>query len=52
MNNLADDIAKTHFHGIDDIDKVLERPLLYTSWLSKHYTLVQKEDLKLHLQAR
>ncbi|CAM9106263.1 unnamed protein product [Ectocarpus fasciculatus] len=45
----VDEVARTHFPGVHS---ALERPLLYSSWLSKDYTSVKQEDLRQFLLAR
>ncbi|CAN0482594.1 unnamed protein product, partial [Ectocarpus sp. 12 AP-2014] len=45
----VDEVARKHFPGVYS---ALERPLLYSSWLSKDYTSVKQEDLRQFLLAR
>ena len=35
-----------------DAHAVLARPVLFSKWLTKNYTNVDKEELRKHLQAR
>ncbi|CAM9166136.1 unnamed protein product, partial [Hapterophycus canaliculatus] len=45
----VDEVARKHFPGVHS---ALERPLLFSSWLSKDYTSVKKEELRQFLLAR
>ncbi|KFD71623.1 hypothetical protein M514_05338 [Trichuris suis] len=44
-------IASKHFPNVD-CSVVLKRPLLYSCWLTKDYTAVDREELRSYLQAR
>jgi len=46
-----DSIARKHFAGCD-FDIALQRPLFYTSWMSKETKRVERDDLKKFLAAR
>jgi dynein heavy chain 1 len=50
-SNKIDDVAKQLFHAIDH-DNVLERPLFYSSWLTKDTRRVARDDLRTFLSAR
>lgn len=50
-SNKIDDVAKQMFPVIDH-DDVLERPLFYSSWLTKDTKRVNRDDLKSFLIAR
>ena len=50
-SNKIDDVAKQMFPAIDH-DDVLERPLFYSSWLTKDTKRVNRDDLKTFLIAR
>jgi dynein heavy chain 1 len=43
--------AARHFQGVD-ITAALERPILFSSWMDKHYVPVQLEPLREFVQAR
>ena len=44
-------VARRHFAGVDH-DKALERPLFYSTWLSKENKRVSREELREFLGAR
>lgn len=46
-----DNMARTHFAGVDH-QKALERPLYYSTWLSKDTRQVGRDELKEFLKAR
>ena len=46
-----DEVARKHFAGVDH-DKALERPLFYSTWLSKENKRVSREELREFLSAR
>jgi dynein heavy chain 1 len=46
-----DNTIALHFSGIDK-DKALERPILYSDWLSKDYLPVEQEQLRDYVKAR
>ena len=50
-NDAADEVAQRHFPSMD-AHAVLARPVLFSKWLTKNYTNVDKEELRKHLQAR
>eukprot|EP00580_Thalassiosira_gravida_P013013 CAMPEP_0201649336 /NCGR_PEP_ID=MMETSP0493-20130528/39238_1 /ASSEMBLY_ACC=CAM_ASM_000838 /TAXON_ID=420259 /ORGANISM="Thalassiosira gravida, Strain GMp14c1" /LENGTH=1668 /DNA_ID=CAMNT_0048125185 /DNA_START=87 /DNA_END=5093 /DNA_ORIENTATION=- len=50
-SNKIDEVAKQLFAAIDH-DEVLERPLFYSSWLTKDTKRVNREELKTFLTAR
>ena len=46
-----DSVAATHFPGID-LKEALRRPILYSTWLSKNYVPVEREELREYVKAR
>eukprot|EP00051_Salpingoeca_urceolata_P022687 m.374324 g.374324 ORF g.374324 m.374324 type:complete len:4620 (-) comp20005_c1_seq6:68-13927(-) len=46
-----DAVAAAHFPGID-LKQALQRPILYSNWLSKDYVPVELEDLREYVKAR
>lgn len=50
-SNKIDDVARDLFAAINH-DEVLERPLYYSTWLSKDTRRVSREELKTFLSAR
>lgn len=50
-SNLIDDIAKRHFAGVD-FEEALERPMYYSTWLSKDTKHVSRDELRGFLSAR
>ncbi|CAM9242548.1 unnamed protein product, partial [Chrysoparadoxa australica] len=47
----VDEVASKHFPRVN-IEMVLSRPLLYSSWLTKHYTSASRESLREFVAAR
>lgn len=45
------EVARAHFPSVD-LDKALQRPILFSSWMSKFYESVDREELRAHVQAR
>ena len=41
----VDEVALKHFPNIDR-DEALQRPILYSNWLSKDYVPVNRNDLR------
>ncbi|KAI8066635.1 dynein heavy chain [Gongronella butleri] len=50
-DKMINDIALTHFPAINH-DEALERPILFSNWLSKHYIPVDREQLRDFAKAR
>ncbi|XP_026482181.1 dynein heavy chain, cytoplasmic isoform X8 [Ctenocephalides felis] len=50
-NENIDAVALKHFPGID-AHKALERPILFSNWLHKHYVPVNREELREYVKAR
>ena len=50
-SNQIDEVAKKWFAGVD-FDEALQRPLFYTTWLSKETKRVERDQLKDFLAAR
>uniref|UniRef100_A0A336KP21 Dynein heavy chain, cytoplasmic n=1 Tax=Culicoides sonorensis TaxID=179676 RepID=A0A336KP21_CULSO len=50
-NENIDIVAIKHFPGIDR-EKALERPILYSNWLSKDYMPVNRSELRDYVKAR
>ena len=49
----VDAVAERHFHGLStEVAVVLQRPLLYSKWLGRHYGPVGRDDLRGYMQAR
>ncbi|CAO1413898.1 unnamed protein product [Diamesa tonsa] len=46
-----DIVAMKHFPGVDR-EKALERPILYSNWLSKDYVPVNRQELRDYVKAR
>lgn len=46
-----DKVAMRHF-PTSDFQKALGRPILYSNWLSKDYTPVDREELREYVKAR
>ncbi|KAI8619674.1 dynein heavy chain [Chytriomyces sp. MP71] len=46
-----DAIAGKHFPNVN-IEQALERPILFSNWLSKNYQLVQRDELRDFVKAR
>ena len=45
------EVARQHFPSVD-LDTALQRPILFSSWMSKFYESVDREELRNHVQAR
>ncbi|XP_046751875.1 dynein heavy chain, cytoplasmic isoform X5 [Diprion similis] len=50
-NKNIDIVGLKHFPGIDR-EKALERPILYSNWLSKDYIPVNRQELRDYVRAR
>lgn len=50
-NENIDIVAMKHFPGVD-CEKALHRPILYSNWLSKDYTPVNRDELREYVRAR
>ena len=50
-NEALDDMARKWFPSCD-LNKALERPILFSSYLTRYYTSVSQEELKKYIQAR
>ncbi|KAI9017153.1 dynein heavy chain [Gaertneriomyces semiglobifer] len=50
-DTMLDSVALKHFPGIDPRAS-LARPILFSNWLSKHYTSVQQKELREYVRAR
>ncbi|XP_034944602.1 dynein heavy chain, cytoplasmic isoform X1 [Chelonus insularis] len=50
-NKNIDIVAMKHFMGVDK-EKALERPILYSNWLSKDYVPVNRQELRDYVRAR
>ncbi|KAJ3135949.1 hypothetical protein HK100_002228 [Physocladia obscura] len=46
-----DEVAAKHFPNVD-IAKTLQRPILFSNWLSKNYQVVKREELRDFVKAR
>lgn len=44
-DNQVDVIARKHFAGVD-LSKALQRPMLFSSWIKKHYQSTEREILR------
>eukprot|EP01035_Chromulina_nebulosa_P017680 gene17680-23270_t len=51
-NNQMDIVASNHFGAFVDINSALQRPILYSNWLTKNYQSTKREHLKEYLMAR
>ncbi|MCP9259197.1 Dynein heavy chain, cytoplasmic [Dirofilaria immitis] len=51
-DHLLNTIAEKYFGTSCDLKQALERPMLYSCWLTKHYLPVSKEQLKEYVRAR
>ncbi|VBB28797.1 unnamed protein product, partial [Acanthocheilonema viteae] len=51
-DHLLDTTAEKYFGTSCDLKQALERPMLYSCWLTKHYLPVSKEQLKEYVTAR
>ncbi|CEF66963.1 Dynein heavy chain, cytoplasmic [Strongyloides ratti] len=51
-DNLIDETAARYFQGNCNIKEALQRPMLYSNWLTKHYSPVTQQDLQQYVQAR
>jgi dynein heavy chain 1, cytosolic len=47
---LIDEVAARNFPGMSDT--ALERPILFSNYLTKHYVSVDKQELKKYIEAR
>ncbi|KAI7858782.1 dynein heavy chain [Circinella umbellata] len=50
-DDMIDSIAMKHFPSLNK-DEALERPILFSNWLSKHYVPVGREQLRDYAKAR
>ncbi|KAF5301350.1 hypothetical protein FQA39_LY10748 [Lamprigera yunnana] len=50
-NENIDAVAMKHFPSVH-FEKALERPILYSNWLSKNYIPVEREQLREYVKAR
>ncbi|KAJ3176317.1 hypothetical protein HDU87_005359 [Geranomyces variabilis] len=50
-NALVDATALKHFPGLD-VERTLSRPILYSNWLSKNYSAVDRHELREFVKAR
>uniref|UniRef100_A0A8R1U2J5 Dynein heavy chain, cytoplasmic n=1 Tax=Onchocerca volvulus TaxID=6282 RepID=A0A8R1U2J5_ONCVO len=51
-DHLLNTTAEKYFSTSCDLKQALERPMLYSCWLTKHYLPVSKEQLKEYVKAR
>ncbi|KAL3076780.1 hypothetical protein niasHS_011517 [Heterodera schachtii] len=51
-NELVDEIAHKYFAAFCNLDAALERPLLYSCWLKKHYSPVSRKQLEDYVMPR
>ncbi|KJH46392.1 ATPase family protein [Dictyocaulus viviparus] len=51
-DELVDSTAEKYFGGACNVKEALQRPLLYSCWLSKHYVPVTRDELKDYVSAR
>ncbi|CAJ0934299.1 unnamed protein product, partial [Mesorhabditis belari] len=51
-DNLIDSTAEKYFGGNVNVKKALQRPILYSCWLSKHYLPVSRDELRDYVKAR
>ena len=47
-SDLCDEVALRHFPSVSTT--ALERPIMYSKWLSRHYSSADKEELRKHIQ--
>ena len=46
-----DDVAQRYFPSVD-LKAALRRPILFSNWLTRHYTSVEQEPLREHVKTR
>ena len=51
VDKKIDEIALRHFPTIDT-EKTLQRPILFSKWLTKEYVSVEREDLRQYIRAK
>uniref|UniRef100_A0A915BJF8 Dynein heavy chain, cytoplasmic n=6 Tax=Parascaris univalens TaxID=6257 RepID=A0A915BJF8_PARUN len=51
-DELLDNVAEKYFSGSCNLKEALERPMLYSCWLTKNYLPVTKQQLKEYVAAR
>jgi dynein heavy chain 1 len=47
-SDLCDEVALKHFPSV--ATSALERPIMYSKWLSRHYSSADREELRKHIQ--
>ncbi|ORY38141.1 dynein heavy chain [Rhizoclosmatium globosum] len=50
-DRLIDDVAAKHFPNVD-LSKTLQRPILFSNWISKNYQMVERDVLRDFVKAR
>ncbi len=50
-NENVDSVALKHFPGINS-EEALNRPILYSNWMTKHYVPVKRDELRDYVKAR
>jgi len=51
LEKLVDEIARDCFNNVEH-DKVLQRPILYSTWINKLYESMEREELRTYIKAR